>query len=110
VKLTKLNLGWPIEPLFLVPEEAGQHFRLAINNGCEMEAEWNGKFAGYGQQYPELASELRQLMRGELPTGWDADIPQFPADVKGMATRIASGKVLASIASKLPGLMEAQLI
>ena len=105
VKLTKLNLGWPIEPLFLVPKEAGQHFRLAISRGDEKEAEWNAKFARYEQLYPELAGEVRQLIKGELPQGWDADLPQFPADAKGMATRVALGKVLASISPKLPGLI-----
>jgi len=105
VKLTKLNLGWPVEPLFLVPEEAGQHFRLSINTGRELEAEWNAKFAHYEQLYPELARVLLQGVKGELPNGWDADIRQFPEDAKGMATRVASGKVLASIDSKLPGLL-----
>ena len=105
VKLTKLNLGWPAEPLFLVPEEAGQHFRLSINTGRELEAEWNAKFAHYEQLYPELARVLLQGVKGELPNGWDADIRQFPEDAKGMATRVASGKVLASIDSKLPGLL-----
>ncbi|MBV5329015.1 MAG: transketolase [Chlorobium sp.] len=105
VKLTKLNLGWPVEPLFLVPEDAGQHFRLSINTGRELEAEWNAKFAHYEQLYPELARVLLQGIKGELPNGWDADIPQFPGDAKGIATRVASGKVLASIDSKLPGLL-----
>lgn len=105
VKLTKQNLGWPVEPLFHVPEEAGQHFRLAINRGGEAETEWNAKFARYEQLYPNLADELRQLMKGELAQGWDADIPQFPAESKGMATRIASGQVMTSLSSKLPGLI-----
>ena len=105
VKLTKLRLGWPVEPLFHVPEEARQHFRLAIDRGGESEAEWNATFARYGQQYPEAAGELRQLLKGELPHGWEADIPYFPADAEGMATRVASGKVMASVSPKLPGLM-----
>lgn len=105
VKLTKLNLGWPVEPLFLVPEAAENHFRRAISAGRELEAQWNAKFARYEQLYPELARVLLQGIRGELPPGWDIDIPHFPADGKGMATRVASGKVLATIDSKLPGLL-----
>ena len=105
VKLTKQNLSWPIEPLFYVPKEAEQHFRQAIDRGREAEDEWNAKFATYEKQYPELASELRQLINGELPQGWDTDIPQFPSDAKGMATRVASGKVMEAISPKLPGLI-----
>ena len=67
VKLTKQNLGWPVEPAFLVPEEAEQHFRQAIDQGRKAEAEWNVQFAAYEEQFPELAHELRQLRNGELP-------------------------------------------
>src|SRR5512136_888271 len=80
VKLTKRNLGWPVEPPFLVPKEAEQHFRRAIDQGREAEAEWRAKSTAYEKQFPELAHELQQLIDGKLPQGWDADIPQFPAD------------------------------
>ena len=66
------NLGWPVEPSFLVPKEAEQHFRKAIDHGREAETEWNAKFAAYEKQFPELARELRQLINGELPQDWDA--------------------------------------
>jgi transketolase len=105
VKLTKLNLGWPVEPPFHVPKEVGQHFRRSLDLGREAEDEWITKFARYEQHFPELAGELKQLIKDELPHGWDADIPQFPADDKGMATRVASGKVMANISPKLPGLI-----
>jgi transketolase len=105
VKLTKQHLGWPVEPPFLVPKEAEQHFRQAIDHGREAEAEWHAKFTAYEKQFSELARELRQLINGELPQGWDATVPQFPSDAKGMATRVASGKVLNALASKLPGLI-----
>jgi transketolase len=105
VKLTKQHLGWPVEPPFLVPKDAEQHFRQAIDHGREAEAEWHAKFTVYEKQFPELARELRQLSNGELPQGWDATVPQFPSDAKGMATRVASGKVLNALASKLPGLI-----
>jgi transketolase len=105
VKLTKQNLGWPVEPRFLVPKEAEQHFRQAIEHGRKAEAEWKSKLAAYENQFPELAHELRQLIDGELPQGWEVDIPQFAADAKGMATRVASGRVLQTLKSKLPGLI-----
>jgi len=105
VKLTKQNLGWPVEPPFLVPKEVEEHFRRAIDQGREAEAEWREKFTAYEKHFPDLADELRQLINGELPLGWDADIPQFPADAKGMATRIASGQVMEALKSKLPGLI-----
>jgi transketolase len=105
VKLTKQNLGWPVEPPFLVPKEAEQHFRQAIEHGREAEAEWNVKLAAYANEFPELVHELRQIMNGELPLGWDLDIPQFAADAKGIATRVASGRVLQTLKSRLPGLI-----
>lgn len=105
VILTKENLGWPVEPSFYVPEEVGQYFRRAIGCGQKAEAEWNAKFSAYEMQYLELAHELRQLINGDLPPGWDAGIPQFPADVTGLATRSASGKVLEAISLKLPGMI-----
>jgi transketolase len=105
VKLTKQNLGWPVEPPFLVPKEAEQHFRRALDRGRQVEAEWGTKFSGYEKEYPELARELRQLINGELPRGWDRNVPHFPADDKGLATRVAGGKVMEAISSKLPGLI-----
>ncbi len=105
VKLTKQNLGWPLEPPFLVPKDVEQHFRQAVERGRKLEDEWNKKLASYEKEYPEPAAELRQLIKGELPQGWDAAIPAFAADGKGLATRVASGKVLQAIAPKLPGLI-----
>jgi len=105
VKLTKQNLGWPVEPPFFVPDGVEQHCRQAVHRGRQAEAEWNEKFAAYEQQYPELARELRLLIAGELPPGWGANIPQFPADAKGLATRVASGKIMEAISQQLPGLI-----
>lgn len=105
VSLTKENLGWPAEPPFLVPPEVAQHCRRAVDLGRHAEAEWNATFATYERQYPELARELRQLINGELPLGWDAHIPQFPADAKGLATRAAAGAVENAISPYLPGLI-----
>lgn len=104
VRLTKQNLGWPSEPPFLIPEAALTHFREALARGARDEAAWKDRMTAYTQVFPELAEELRHRLRGELPPGWDADIPVFPADAKGIATRIASGKVMNAIAPRLPAL------
>jgi transketolase len=105
VLLTKQNLGWPAEPPFYVPESARSHFRHAIDNGERMEAEWNQRFSAYADAFPELAQEFLQVMSGGMPEGWDAGLPTFSADPKGMATRVASGKVMNAVASRLPALI-----
>ncbi|MGH7766752.1 MAG: transketolase [Candidatus Binatia bacterium] len=102
---TKKKLGWPAEPPFFVPDEALARFREAVGKGQKAEAEWQEKFAAYARRFPDLARELEQALSGELPAGWDAGIPEFPADPKGMATRVAGGKVLNAIAPKLPTLI-----
>jgi transketolase len=105
VKLTKENLGWPLEPAFLIPEKALARFRQGLREGEKWEEEWNSRLRSYEKEYPELAEEWKRLMSGELPAGWDKDIPTFPADAKGMATRVASGTVLNAIAPHLPTLI-----
>jgi transketolase len=105
VKLTKKNLGWPLEPAFLIPEEARKHFQKALENGARLETEWENMFARYEKKYPEPASELRGLIQGKLPAGWDAGISDFPADAKGLATRVASGKVMQQFKKALSGFM-----
>jgi len=102
VKLTKANLGWPLEPSFNVPEEVLAHFRIAVERGKQVEVEWERRFSAYSQAYPELARELHQIMGSELPDGWDENIPYFSPDPKGLSTRVASGKIMNSIASRLP--------
>jgi transketolase len=105
VKATKEALGWPLDPAFYIPDKAFAYLRLALENGKRAEAEWNVRFSEYSKAFPELAREFQQGMAGVFPEGWDADIPIFPADPKGMATRAASGKVLNAIAQKLPSLI-----
>jgi transketolase len=102
VRLTKQKLGWPLEPDFYLPPEALVHFREAVERGRQAETEWQQRFSAYEQAFPHLAQELHQVMQGEIPAGWDQDIPAFTPDAKGMATRVASGKVMNAIASKLP--------
>ncbi|MBN8621179.1 MAG: transketolase, partial [Anaerolineae bacterium] len=96
IKLVKEGFGWPQED-FYIPGQALEHFREAVEKGAAAEAGWNTLFAAYRQQYPELAAEWDQLMSGQLPAGWDKDIPVFAAGKK-IATRNASGDVLNAIA------------
>ncbi len=105
VRLTKENLGWPVEPPFYVPEKALEFFRTAVERGEQAEENWHGKIAEYSSEYPYLAEELHNLMRGDLPEDWEADLPHFPAESGPIATRVASEKVLNALAPRLPGLM-----
>ncbi len=102
IRLTKLRYGWPPDEKFLVPEEAGEHMRKAVDRGAQSEAAWNEMFAAYKAEYPDLANELEHMFAGTLPDGWDADIPVFPPDAKGVAGRDASNKVENAIAGRVP--------
>lgn len=102
VRKTKLKLGWPVEPEFLVPDDVLAHFRQALQRGEELEAAWELRMSAYAKAFPDLHAELQRAMRAELVEGWDADIPVFPTDAKGMATREASGKVMNAFAAKVP--------
>ena len=101
----KENLGWPLEPRFLIPGEVMEFYREAVERGREIETEWNTRLDTYKKEYPELGAELQRRLNGELPEGWDSAIPTFPEDAKGMATRSSSGKVLNALSSKLPELI-----
>jgi transketolase len=105
VRAAKENLGWPIEPAFLVPEDVAANFRQALVKGKAREADWERAFASYADAFPDEAAELMRRMKGELPQDWAADLPQFPADPKGMATRKASEAVMQALAQRLPELM-----
>ncbi len=101
----KSRVGWPEQPRFFIPEDVLAHFRQALQRGAQWEKEWNQQFAAYKKQDPQKAAELHRRLQGELPAGWDQDLPVFPADPKGMATRAASGKVLNALAARLPELV-----
>jgi len=105
VKLTKEKLGWPLEPPFFLPDDALSHFREAVGKGQKAEAEWRELFSAYAEKFSQAAKEFEQIMSGGLPAGWDEPVPTFPPDAKGIATRVASGKILNAIASKLPTLI-----
>jgi transketolase len=101
----KQKLGWPLEPWFLIPGDVLEFFRDAVEQGAEREAGWNAKLATYKSAHPQLAAELDRVIAGKLPSGWDSELPEFPADAKGVATRVSSGKVINAIAAKLPDLI-----
>lgn len=103
VKLTKQNLGWPIEPNFYIPKEATKHFHNALLQGRKLEKSWNERLTAYAKKYPDLAREFLHLMNKELPLGWNENIPVFPAHEKGMATRDASARVMQAFSPNLPG-------
>ena len=102
---TKEALGWPASPRFLVPKEALAEFRSAVKTGADLEEEWRLRLAEYEKAHPDLAAAFSRCIAGRLADGWDKDIPGFAPDPKGMATRVASGKVLNAIAPHLPELI-----
>ncbi len=104
VRLTKRNLGWPEDKTFYVPDEVYAHMRQAVERGAQWEQEWRDLFARYAEAYPELARQWDQFWSGELPEGWDAELPTFEAGTS-VATRAASGKVLDAIAPRIPNLI-----
>jgi transketolase len=102
VKKTKRNLGWPEDKTFYIPDEALKHFRTYLERGKTLEEGWKRRFAAFAKQFPELAQEITLRFSGQLATGWDQKLPQFPADEKGMATRKASEAVLQELALTVP--------
>jgi transketolase len=102
VRLTKEALGWPLEPTFFVPEEARQAFAAVGQRGARQRAAWEEAFAAYRAAFPAEAAEIDRRLAGELPEGWDADLPTFEPGGDKIATRKASGKVLNALAAKLP--------
>lgn len=105
VKAAKENLGWVLDPTFYIPVEALENFRQALDRGAQFEKDWNVRFSAYKKEFPDLANELDRIMRGDLPADWDADIPSFAADAKGIATRVAGGQVLNAIAKRVPNII-----
>jgi transketolase len=103
VRLTKRSYGWPEDAKFLVPDGVYEHFATGIGaRGAKARQQWTELFAAYRSKYPELATEIEQMQRRELPAGWDRNLPSFPADPKGIAGRDASAKVLNVLAQNIP--------
>ena len=103
IRLTKKAYGWPEDAQFLVPDGVREHFAAGIGaRGAEARKKWTAMFAAYRAEFPDLAGEIDQMQKRELPAGWDKDLPVFPADPKGLAGRDASGKVLNVLARSIP--------
>jgi len=103
IRLAKRRYGWPEDARFLVPDGVSEHFSAGIGErGATAHRKWMTLFDAYKASYPELASEIDQIERRELPAAWDRNLPVFPADAKGIAGRDASGKVLNALAQNIP--------
>ncbi|MFZ0205820.1 MAG: transketolase [Roseiarcus sp.] len=103
VRLAKRAYGWPEDAKFLVPDGVLEHFAAGIGKrGAEARAGWEKLLASYREQFPDLAAEIEQMQRRELPVGWDRNLPVFPADAKGVAGRDASGATLNVLAQNIP--------
>jgi len=106
VRLTKRAYGWPEDAKFFVPDGVYDHFKSGIGKrGAEARKKWTELFANYRVKFPELAAEIDQMQRRELPAGWDRNLPVFPADAKGIAGRDASGQMLNILAQNIPWLV-----
>ncbi|TML67600.1 MAG: transketolase [Actinobacteria bacterium] len=106
VKAAKRFFGWPEDAQFLVPDGVYEHFADGIGaRGRAAREAWGALLDDYRAAYPELADEIERMQRRELPRGWDADIPEFPADPKGIASRDSSGQVLNAVAKNVPWLL-----
>ncbi len=105
IRATKKIYGWDPDKKFYVPEEVQAYRREVLAQGKKSEEEWQKKFAVYTEAHPDLAKQFTQIQKRELPEGWDQNLPTFPADVKGIASRESNGKVLNAIAERIPWLI-----
>jgi transketolase len=105
LKAAKENLDWPTEPRFLIPDDVLEFYRKEVEKGRELEFDWKMKIDAYKQLHPKLGAELARRLAGEFPDDWAAELPVFPADAKGMATRASSGKIINALAPILPELI-----
>jgi len=105
VRKTKIVYGWPPDAQFLVPNEVQSYMSKAVERGAKWEKEWDAKYQAWAAQSPDLAKMWQQMSNQELPAGWDKDIPTFPADAKGIATRDSSAKVENAVAANVPWLI-----
>ncbi len=100
----KEKLGWPHQPRFLVPDDVKEHFETSLDKGDQLESQWKSDLNDYRDAYPDLATELDRRINRKLPDGWEKNLPNFEPDMKGMATRKASGATINAIAGVLPEL------
>ena len=105
VRGAKRNYGWPEDESFLVPEKVRSHFADLGKRGAELRTAWDELFAKYEDEFPELADQLDRMQTRQLPEDWDADLPEYPADPKGVASRDSNQKVLNIVAQRVPWLI-----
>ena len=106
VKLTKRNYGWPEDAKFLIPDGVYEHFQKGIGaRGKKLRNAWTAQCDAYKKKYPALADEISRMEHRQLPEGWDKDLPSFPADQKGLATRDSSAKVENAVAKNVPWML-----
>jgi transketolase len=106
IRLTKEFYGWPPDAQFLVPPEVPARFDAGVGaRGRRLHAAWQTQFANYANAHPDLADQWRRMQARRLPDDWDRELPAFPPDAKGMASRISSGKVLNALAKRVPWLI-----
>ncbi len=104
--MAKRSYGWPEDAKFLIPDGVLENFQSGIGQrGKTLRQEWDEKFKGYEKAHPDLANAVQRMQHGTLPDGWETSLPTFPADAKGIATRVSSGKVLNAVAQKIPWLI-----
>ena len=103
--LTKKNLGWPAEPAFYIPEDVLTHFRQMASRGNELESAWKQTVDAYTADHQDLSREMQRCLNGDLPEGWENDLPIFTPDLDDMATRQASGTVINALGARIPELM-----
>jgi len=102
-RLAKRHYGWPEDAQFLVPDGVREQFDAGVGRrGRKLHAEWSALLKAYRAKYPDLAGQLDQMQSGELPGGWEADLPTFPVDAKGVATRDSGGQAINAIARNYP--------
>ncbi|HXC14219.1 MAG TPA: transketolase, partial [Stellaceae bacterium] len=105
VRLTKRALGWPEDKVFYIPDEALAQFRKAVEQGRELETQWNRRVDALGAVDPKAAGTFRQVLAGELPEGWEAGLPRFTSADGAIATRDAGQKAINALADVLPNLI-----
>ncbi len=103
IKGAKEAYGWPADAQFLVPSEVPARFKATLGaRGQQVHEAWQKTIADYSKSHPDIAAELKDFLDGRLPAGWDKAIPCFPADAKGLASRVSSGKVIQAVSAGVP--------
>ena len=105
VQLTKEAMEWPVSPSFHIPEEALKNFQRAVARGSVAQVEWESRFQAFAREYPDLAAEFQRVIDSQLPNNWGAGLPTFAPTDGPMATRVASGKVIEILGTRLPEMM-----